>query len=566
MKKDDEREDEFDDLTTKLLSCLTELKNNLDNDKHEEIKLAENILNELNKETAQNLNSEGSVIRNFAFKKYLMDNVEAFDNYKDFVNRILSIRDYKTTTIVHSKEEREKKFKNRLKNNFKKESKLYDSEEGSENFFQKIIENDFDSIKQERNIVEKYNEAAMFIQYEISGNYDLDAVDKLIDLLGKIREQIVDASVKLSEGFVSDLNDAVKNCTTPEELINKLNTIDEFTTYYVCVKNDEIPYIKRKKQEIVDDNENVKPVPRLSVTKNSTSTKDALYKIESGEIKADLYKTEKTDLQECPDDKLPDCINSKDSVKIIQSVYRFSFDATSSDENTLVWNGTKIDGAQIMYSKAKGWLYKSKGKEVKEFSVYIYKRQPSTATGVGKAFMNGHHGIPSEWAKCRCHCGGLYDPDDAPVLMLRDTKDGSTHRFITNLQCLWKKYTELMQNEKCTYKKIKKVAREQLYLAAEEYGSLDENSTYDYNKDASAGLLFVGIRGNSFYEKVDLELSKHKNEEIKEQILDSIDTYFKAADKYFKEIYDNAMNSAELNEDEKKQIKRVFEGGFDVKN
>lgn len=131
-----------------------------------------------------------------------------------------------------------------------------------------------------------------------------------------------------------------------------------------------------------------------------------------------------------------------------------SYNAQSAVEiiennNQFVWVEEKArwfspDGTRQIWFE-NGWKYDGGKGVIKEFSVYdkysMVKGLTPTLKGTNKSFMNGHHGIQSDWALKRINKLSqevmhmdLYNPENAPVVLLRDTYSASPHRNITNLQ------------------------------------------------------------------------------------------------------------------------------------
>lgn len=131
-----------------------------------------------------------------------------------------------------------------------------------------------------------------------------------------------------------------------------------------------------------------------------------------------------------------------------------SYNAQSAVEiiennNQFVWVEEKArwfspDGKRQIWFED-GWKYDGGSGVIEEFTVVkkcsIYKSSYKTTTTNTGAFMNGHHGIQSDWALKRINKLSqevmhmdLYNPENAPVVLLRDTYSASPHRNITNLQ------------------------------------------------------------------------------------------------------------------------------------
>ena len=135
----------------------------------------------------------------------------------------------------------------------------------------------------------------------------------------------------------------------------------------------------------------------------------------------------------CPDSS--PC--AKNAVEIIEN------------NNQFVWVEEKArwfspDGKRQIWFED-GWKYDGGSGVIEEFTVVkkysIYKSSYKTTTTNSGAFMNGHHGIQSDWALKRINKLSqevmhmdLYNPENAPVVLLRDTYSASPHRNITNLQ------------------------------------------------------------------------------------------------------------------------------------
>ena len=131
-----------------------------------------------------------------------------------------------------------------------------------------------------------------------------------------------------------------------------------------------------------------------------------------------------------------------------------SYNAQSAVEiiennNQFVWVEEKgrwfsPDGTRQIWFENR-WKYDGGSGVIEEFTVVkkysIYKSSYKTTTTNSGAFMNGHHGIQSDWALKRINKLSqevmhmdLYNPENAPVVLLRDTYSASPHRNITNLQ------------------------------------------------------------------------------------------------------------------------------------
>lgn len=119
------------------------------------------------------------------------------------------------------------------------------------------------------------------------------------------------------------------------------------------------------------------------------------------------------------------------------------------NNNQFVWNEPEAKWLspsgkrKIWYDN--GWKYEGENGIVEEFTVLekysMCKTTYKTSTTGNGSFMNGHHGIQSDWAETRINefsrklkLNDMYNPNEAPVILLRDTYDGSPHRYITNKQ------------------------------------------------------------------------------------------------------------------------------------
>ena len=135
----------------------------------------------------------------------------------------------------------------------------------------------------------------------------------------------------------------------------------------------------------------------------------------------------------CPDSS--PC--AKNAVEIIEN------------NNQFVWVEEKArwfspDGKRQIWFED-GWKYKGDGGIIGEFTVVekhsMCKTTYKTSTTGNGSFMNGHHGIQSDWADTRINGLSMkvlgekiYFGDNAPVLLLRDTHGGTPHQFITKAQ------------------------------------------------------------------------------------------------------------------------------------
>ena len=126
----------------------------------------------------------------------------------------------------------------------------------------------------------------------------------------------------------------------------------------------------------------------------------------------------------CPDSS--PC--AKNAVEIIEN------------NNQFVWVEEKArwfspDGKRQIWFED-GWKYDGGSGVIKEFAVYdkysMVKGLTPTLEGTNKSFMNGHHGIQSEWAE-KC-LGSYYNKNEAPAILLRDTFKDTPHQILTALQ------------------------------------------------------------------------------------------------------------------------------------
>ena len=81
-----------------------------------------------------------------------------------------------------------------------------------------------------------------------------------------------------------------------------------------------------------------------------------------------------------------------------------------------------------------GWKYDGGSGVIEEFTIINkYSDAVGTTPTVGnKSFMQGHHGIQSEWAE-KC-LGSYYNKNEAPAILLRDTFKDTPHQILTALQ------------------------------------------------------------------------------------------------------------------------------------
>lgn len=125
-------------------------------------------------------------------------------------------------------------------------------------------------------------------------------------------------------------------------------------------------------------------------------------------------------------------------------------------QNSFVW--VEEEGKWFSPDKKKkirydnGWKYEGGRGVVEEFTVlksYKLKTAYKTSTIGNRAFMQAHHGIQSKWARQRINnlsrklnIKNMYNPDEAPVILLRDTHISSPHQYITNEQAQRKSFNK----------------------------------------------------------------------------------------------------------------------------
>ena len=118
-------------------------------------------------------------------------------------------------------------------------------------------------------------------------------------------------------------------------------------------------------------------------------------------------------------------------------------------QNQFVWVEEEVkwfspDGTRKIWFD-NGWKYDGGSGVVEEFTIVekysMCKTSYKTSTTRTGSFMNGHHGIQSDWADTRINGlsmkvlgGKIYFGDNAPVLLLRDTHGGTPHQYITKAQ------------------------------------------------------------------------------------------------------------------------------------
>ena len=118
-------------------------------------------------------------------------------------------------------------------------------------------------------------------------------------------------------------------------------------------------------------------------------------------------------------------------------------------QNQFVWVEEEVkwfspDGTRKIWFD-NGWKYDGGSGVVEEFTIVekysMCKTSYKTSTTRMGSFMNGHHGIQSDWADTRINGLSMkvlgekiYFGDNAPVLLLRDTHGGTPHQFITKAQ------------------------------------------------------------------------------------------------------------------------------------
>ena len=543
------------DLTEeRLFEIYTEsLKNYLNNYIIDSLNSDDNL-----KELMKTLNGE---VKDCNFKSYVLEdsNKREFRLYLDLVKQVTN--DENLTTIENCSFENSIKeiIQEKIKEIYTNNSELKKIGEVFVNF----IEKDTLPLFTEEKVIEKYNTFTTAIQKTIADFFGSKHVDELIDKMARFRNELNNLCIDV-DNIIAEINSIINSEFLDESLLkDKINGVTNFKKYYSCISigNGKTTFIRRTNIAIVKktegENETTNFVPKLYFQRNSEGKIEGVGK---EDISDELYEVKKIRVKECPDNMVPNCINGRDSVNVIQNVYHFNFSEELSNANQIVWvSGAdcKVKNAKITFSRDKGWSYQIEGIEgkdaVQEFSVTIYQNQPSTSTGVGKGFMNGHHGIPSEWAIAESHCGEkYYNPDDAPVIMLRDTIFGTTHRFVTTLQNTWKaKNKDRMTDKNCTYEEIRRVSMEQLLIVAEAINEKNlgfiKNYEIEIQKQQGDGDRILKFDGTDDKNKrILLSQQPKENDKIKKQNHQFIKDYFIAADEYFKKIYQDMLEDENI--------------------
>ena len=165
----------------------------------------------------------------------------------------------------------------------------------------------------------------------------------------------------------------------------------------------------------------------------------------------------------CPDSS--PC--AKNAVEIIEN------------NNQFVWVEEKArwfspDGKRQIWFED-GWKYDGGSGVIEEFTIINkYSDAVGTTPTVGnKSFMQGHHGIQSQWAITNLG-EEFYNPKEAPVILLRDSCKGTPHEKLTSRQANRDKYISYFQEREnfiddCAELKIPSKIRDEYLKKADEF-------------------------------------------------------------------------------------------------
>ncbi len=122
-----------------------------------------------------------------------------------------------------------------------------------------------------------------------------------------------------------------------------------------------------------------------------------------------------------------------------------------------------------------GWKYDGGSGVIEEFTIINkYSDAVGTTPTVGnKSFMQGHHGIQSQWAITNLG-EEFYNPKEAPVILLRDSCKGTPHEKLTSRQANRDKYISYFQEREnfiddCAELKIPSKIRDEYLKKADEF-------------------------------------------------------------------------------------------------
>ena len=250
---------------------------------------------------------------------------------------------------------------------------------------------------------------------------------------------------------------------------------------------------------------------------------------------------------------------NKENNEIIKKILTADFYCEESDKNeasgiNIGWYYEDGDKKKLNEFKifTKYSQYKSKGKTPTN---YLEKKNESEktddTTGLksviseienGKSFMNGHHIIGSEWARANIdefiyEDGNennpikFYDENEAPVILLRDTYEDSSHQTITKKQVKRRvdKRTEV------SYSKEKEFARKEL----QEIVVSEKNIGLDINKLSNKDR--VAIKILQAWELHQIEFGLSKADEFYGTIRETIRNEVKKSPKKYKYLKDNVF-------------------------